>query len=376
MPTRWKSAPERGLLYADRADGIRVYGIRVQEGGKDRKRTVGISKEAALQALGKVRRDRERVKLGERTGEKPPPPVVTLGQLWDLYREEMTDLASGPENARYARVWLEALGADRDVSTIRPGDVREWMRAKRKELTRFGRPHSPASINRHLAMLRRLFSLASRDERTTVQPVPRGTLLQENNKRRRQMTHEEEARLAPLASRSLWLHVQLALATGLRRTEQATLRRDDLDEARAILRVRSSKGHEDEFMPLHPQAVELLQQALSRHREERVFPGLQPISLSRRFARLCKRAGVRDLRWHDLRRTFCSRLAEAGVPREVIQELARHRSPQMTDRYRYLSTGRLREHLLRLPLPGSRTGSPSLALAKYPGRRVVTAHGR
>jgi integrase len=49
-----------------------------------------------------------------------------------------------------------------------------------------------------------------------------------------------------------------------------------------------------------------------------------------------RRAKVKRFRWHDLRHTFCSRLAQGGVSLKVIQELAGHKTIQMSARYAHL----------------------------------------
>lgn len=60
-----------------------------------------------------------------------------------------------------------------------------------------------------------------------------------------------------------------------------------------------------------------------------------------RFMPGLKRAGITDLRWHDLRHTYCSRLAMAGVPIRTIQRLAGHKTITITERYSHLSPDHL-----------------------------------
>jgi integrase len=54
------------------------------------------------------------------------------------------------------------------------------------------------------------------------------------------------------------------------------------------------------------------------------------------WAQAKRRAKVNHFRWHDLRHTFCSRLAQRGVSLKVIQELAGHKTIQMSARYAHL----------------------------------------
>jgi integrase len=66
-------------------------------------------------------------------------------------------------------------------------------------------------------------------------------------------------------------------------------------------------------------------------------------SFKHRWIDACARAGVHDLHYHDLRHTALSWLIEAGVDYAVVQRLAGHRIPGMTESYLHLWESRLRE---------------------------------
>jgi len=55
--------------------------------------------------------------------------------------------------------------------------------------------------------------------------------------------------------------------------------------------------------------------------------------IKKAFASACKKAGVRDLEWHDLRATFCTRLALAGYDAFTIKAIMGHRDMKTTERY-------------------------------------------
>ena len=56
-----------------------------------------------------------------------------------------------------------------------------------------------------------------------------------------------------------------------------------------------------------------------------------------------KNAGIEDVRFHDLRHSFATRLVQNGVDIYKVQKLMRHKSPQMTQRYAHHSTESLRD---------------------------------
>lgn len=77
-------------------------------------------------------------------------------------------------------------------------------------------------------------------------------------------------------------------------------------------------------------------------------------SVQKGFRAACRRAGIRDFRFHDLRHTFASHLVMAGVNIRAVQELLGHKDIKMTMRYSHLSRQHLQEAvgLLGLSLTG------------------------
>ena len=76
------------------------------------------------------------------------------------------------------------------------------------------------------------------------------------------------------------------------------------------------------------------------------------------FLRVRKTAGLKDLHFHDLRRTFASRLAQRGVSLQAIAKLLGHGATYVTERYAHLSCDDLREAVNRLmrPAPSGEVG--------------------
>jgi integrase len=73
------------------------------------------------------------------------------------------------------------------------------------------------------------------------------------------------------------------------------------------------------------------------------------------FVNLLQRAGIEDFTFHDLRHTFASHLAMAGVPLHTIGQLLGHKRPEMTMRYAHLAPGYLKTAVNSLPVWGTRT---------------------
>jgi len=68
------------------------------------------------------------------------------------------------------------------------------------------------------------------------------------------------------------------------------------------------------------------------------------------WRKVCKKAGLADLKFHDLRKTFCSLLAQNGVSTAVTQRLLEHSSPNLTDKVYTNVDPVLRQSVNRLPI--------------------------
>lgn len=133
----------------------------------------------------------------------------------------------------------------------------------------------------------------------------------------------------------------LLLDSGLRRGEAFSLEWQDVDFHTRTLTVhgKGAKSSQSRTIPLTARVVGALAAWKAQKGAERdlVFPskynGGRLDSIDGAWRSLLADAGVSGLRVHDLRHSFCSRLALAGVPITVIQRLAGHSTITTTARY-------------------------------------------
>jgi site-specific recombinase XerD len=143
--------------------------------------------------------------------------------------------------------------------------------------------------------------------------------------------------------------IALAWSTGLRRSEIAGLRLDDLKNAegkqRAMVR---GKGNKVRVVYLHP-GLEAWLKAWLKYRGQLGGPlfcpvrkgghvaaqrGLSNEALAQILARRCLQAGLTEpTTWHDFRRTFAGNLLDSGVDLVTVQKLLGHSSPTTTSHY-------------------------------------------
>jgi len=180
-----------------------------------------------------------------------------------------------------------------------------------------------------------------------------------NDERVRYLTPEEIKALLDACPEWFKPVVKFAILTGLRASEIFSLTWDKVNLSRGYMTVEAkySKNKETKNLPLHPKALEVLREVKAYQEAKGIDHGYvftnskgEPYSVEghgykRVFKNACRRAGIEDFRFHDLRHTFASYLVMSGVDFPTVQELMRHNSPRMTKRYAHLSPEHIRKEL-------------------------------
>lgn len=201
----------------------------------------------------------------------------------------------------------------------------------------------PATINRYLAVLRRIGNLA--EQWGLLERAPRITLLAEANERHVYLTPAEVQRIAANCSPEVGDLVRFAALTGLRRGELLGLKRAQLRGAAIVLDARTKSGR-PRLIPLPPEAARIARQRLPWR--------VDAWALRREFEAAREAAGLPAVHFHDLRHTFASWLVQRGENMKVVKDLLGHTTMAMTDRYAHLAEGQLRTAVRKLPKLGGR----------------------
>lgn len=166
--------------------------------------------------------------------------------------------------------------------------------------------------------------------------------LREAPARKRYLSIEEERRLLAACSPTVALAVALAVDTGLRREELFSLTWPQVDLARGIIATtRDTKSGKARTVPVAQRSAQAIA-ALPRHiRSPYVLwqgAGARYVQMNKGFKAACRRAGLADLRWHDLRRTAgCRWLQRDRRSMEEVSAMLGHSSVQVTEtRYAFL----------------------------------------
>ena len=190
--------------------------------------------------------------------------------------------------------------------------------------------------------------MAIKWSKASENPVSQVRFFREDNGRTRFLTEEEETRLLACCSASLRPLVITALHTGFRKSELLTLGWEHVDFRHRLITVESAyaKNSETRSIPMTTTLMETLR-PLKEEAEPSVsvfqtHKGTPYKHIAKVFRAACKRAGLTDMTFHDLRHTFASRLVMAGVDLPTVQAFMGHKTIAMTMGYTHLAPGHKR----------------------------------
>src|SRR5438309_10468076 len=304
--------------------GFTVNGRRVRE-------TVGPNKRIAERVLS--------LRMTQVLEHRFFPPKRQLGRMpfkdfAQMYLERAGPLLKSIRTERNrVLAWAREFG-NRPLGQITRTEIEAWRREKMARCR-------PATINRDLSRLRRMFSLAVEWELLEESPMAGIRFLRENNARTRYLSLEECQRLiASCMAPHIRAMVSVALHSGMRLGEILNLRWYDLDFSSGFILVRDSKNGESRHVPMDATLFALFRAYPHRLGTDLVFSspaGGHIVDVRTGFLNSCKRAGLIDLHFHDLRHTFASQFVMSGGDLYILKEILGHKSITMTQRYAHLS---------------------------------------
>jgi integrase len=305
--------------------------------------TVDEARSAARQALASAARGDD--PAGEKAAARR---AITFSEFADRYLEQHATpkkkASSAATDRRNLRLHLRPALGSLTVAEITRADVVKLHHDMRQ---------TPGAANRILALLSKMMNLAERwglrpDGSNPCRHVERYP----ERRRDRFLSAAELGRLGEVLrkleakgaeSPSVIGAIRLLVLTGARRSEILNLRWQYVDLERGLLRLPDSKTGA-KVIHLGAPVIQILA-GLRRHCDC-VLPtasGSRPVSLSRPWSRIRKEAGLADVRVHDLRHSFASVGAGAGLGLPIIGKLLGHRAAATTARYAHLADDPVRQ---------------------------------
>lgn len=235
-------------------------------------------------------------------------------------------VASGsarPHHLYHLKILLPYFG-DIPVMRITKPMTEEFRKDRKSE--KEGTELKDATVNRDLSVLRHILYWAVDERLLLSNPIARLKLARERRTKRQVLSVEEEIKLLSAASPHLRSMITAAVDTGMRRGEITGQMWEDIDFSRRLLFVTRSKTPEGESreIPLTERLYSLL---LEKKQPQGIvfgYQGEQVRIIKTSWRKALKNAGIRHIRFHDLRHTFATRLMEAGVLQEIRMALMGH----------------------------------------------------
>jgi integrase len=343
---------QRGFMLEVRCSGGKTFYQRyTDDRGRERQYKIGPADVLALTA---ARRQGRAILAQALVGADPQErraELRSIPTLAELVRDRYL-----PHVKSYKRSWctdetvlrlhiLPVLGAQY-VDLVRAEPIAALVEKMREK------GYATGTTNRVVIVLRHIFNLARKWRVPGVTENPTmGINLAPDVNRERFLSREEAQRLIAsveqdvneVAARA----IMLLLLTGARRNEITYARWDYIDWEKRSLLVPRSKSGKPRSIALNAPALELLRSIRRDHENPYVFPspvtGRPSASLHFPWQRIRERAGLPDLRLHDLRHSFASFLVNSGVSLYVVQGLLGHAHTRYTQRYAHLTPDTLRD---------------------------------
>jgi len=137
------------------------------------------------------------------------------------------------------------------------------------------------------------------------------------------------------------LLIELALKSGMRRSELANLKVRDIHED--FLVVREGKNNKDRVIPLSQPIIMRLKQFIEGKKSNESVFGLKPPSITMKIKSFAKKAGLDDLHAHTLRHKYATDLLEHGANIRSVQHLLGHENLATTEVYLSITDKGIRE---------------------------------
>jgi integrase len=216
---------------------------------------------------------------------------------------------------------------------IKPLQVEQFKAKRIKEV-------SPATVNRELACLKHMFTMAIQWGKAETNPVKKVKLFRENNQRLRYLETEEIEKLLKNCKGYTKRIIEIALNTGMRKGEILSLKWTDIDFRRGIIYLLDTKNGDKREVPINKAVKQALVKQSKHSESPYVFcnkDGKPYRDIRKSFVAALNKSDIISFRFHDLRHTFASHLVMSGVDLNTVRELMGHKSLRMTLRYSHLS---------------------------------------
>jgi integrase len=345
-----------GYVYGDRRSGRLIYCVAFNDvdGRWIRRREPGATKARAHKIMEQeedaVLRAKEKgfPSLDALKAHEAKNAALTFEQFSTDYLDNVRSEVKESTFERYSDIMkrhlVPALGSD-PLGSIDPERVEKFRDARLKagaaELT----------VSQELSILSGLFTLALKRKKISGHPIRGGMVKKPQSDKRtpRYLTSEEKSALLARVAEPLRSAILISMNTGFRESELASLTWADVDADQRTITISERKSGVPLVVPYNDTVAEVLENLPRYTMSPFVItnPRLKTPTRYDRFnnsawRKAVRDAGIKSLRWHDLRSHYGSTLAQAGRSSKEIQALLGQSSLASTEKYLALAPENLK----------------------------------
>jgi len=366
IPTKkvavYHDTTKHGLKLLVRPTGIKTFVLYRKIQGRPERITIGRFPDVTIeQARKQVDILNAKIASGVNPNEEKRGlrHEMTIKGLFERYLERYAKIhkRSWQEDANQFRRYLKNW-ENRKLSSIRKSHIQKLH-------TEVGTTKGHYAANRLLALLHTMFNRAI--DWGWNNPNPAHGINKFKEKSRDRFIHGDElpkffAALSEEPSIIVRDYILLSLLTGARRSNVLAMRWDEINFDRATWTIPLTKTGESHTVPLVPAAIDLLKSRQKQkaninnsnsnnnsHNSPWVFPGTgvtgHLIETKQPWKRILEKAGIKDLRIHDLRRSLGSWQAATGANLSIIGKTLAHKNVSTTAIYARLNIDPIRESM-------------------------------
>ena len=303
-----------------------------------------------------------RASVGDGTYSKAknnPPFDIALDE--QLKRSKVENEESSYKRNFASSKHLRAFFGSRRIRSIENDELlmRKYIKKRKGEIRerqlKQGRTESEltfTTINRELALMRKMFNVLIQAGKATKNPVSLVTLFDEVERERVLTLEEEDKIIAAIEQCDRRYHhlkpmVQIALGTGMREGEILALEKDWIDLKANIISVPRSaqkRKRKEKRVPINSSIKPIIKRLLKKNKDSKYLfvnpkTGTRFTKIYNAWSTVLIKAGldgtpgVDKIRIHDLRHTVATKLARAGKDAKFIAQMLGHRDVKTTYRY-------------------------------------------
>ena len=271
--------------------------------------------------------------------------IYTFNPVFEDYIKNLSNSDKTIKSKITAYKHLSPFFENKDILKITQSDIEKYQNERRLTILNFPKNKNKRdseisfrSVNIEVTTLHNFFNYCIKKGILDKNPASGIKRLNELS-RLKTLSDDDIDKLINGATNKLTKDIiTFLIYTGCRKGEALNLKWDDVDLKNDVIAIKGTKTKYDRYIPISKPLKAILSQVEKKQDCLYVFNknGAKLTDFKRSFKTACKKVGLKDLRIHDLRHVFASKMVMNGASLYITGELLGHKTPYMTKKYSHL----------------------------------------